>query len=99
MSEAIHTAGPWKWHPKSTDQEHNGAIYSEIYEGHAYAVAMQPRYVSYEQWAANARLIAAAPDLLAALELLLAAKGSKTLYMDAHWLAANAAVAAAKGGA
>lgn len=61
-STAAHTAGPWKWHPKSGDQEHNGSIYSEPRIGHAYAIAMQPRYVTDEQWAADARLIAAAPE-------------------------------------
>lgn len=87
--------GPWKWHPRSKDQEHNGSVYREPIKGHAYAIAMQPRFVSDEQWAADAQLITAAPDLLAALELLISARGAKTLYMDAHWLAANAAISKA----
>lgn len=68
---AKHTPGPWKWHPKFIIGERNGSVYAEPNEGHAYAIAMQPRHVSDGQWAADARLIASAPDLLAALKVAL----------------------------
>jgi hypothetical protein len=55
MSE--HNNPPWKWHPKSIDQAHNGSIYSEHHTGHAYAIAMQPRYVTDEEWAITAPII------------------------------------------
>ena len=40
----------WKWHPRSADAAHNGSIYSEPITGHAYAIAMQPNFVSDEDW-------------------------------------------------
>ena len=66
------TMTPWKWHARSVDGDHNGAVYSEVREGHAYAVAMQPRYVTDEQFAADASLIVKAVNahdaLVATLE-------------------------------
>lgn len=70
-----HTSLPWKWHPASKDQAHIGAIYSEPREGHAYAIAMQPRYQSDAGWRADATLIVqcinAYPDLVAFAEYVL----------------------------
>jgi hypothetical protein len=57
-----HTPAPWKWHWRNDIAA--GSVFSEPHEGHAYAVAMCPRYQSREQWAADASLIAAAPDLI-----------------------------------
>jgi len=56
---------PWKWHPRSAEREHNGSVYAEPIQGHAYAVAVQPRYVKDQEWRVHASLIAAAPELLA----------------------------------
>lgn len=67
MSESKHTPGPWKWHWRPEDKDAPGSVFAEPYEGHAYAVAMMPRYQTKEQWEADARLISAAPDLLDAL--------------------------------
>jgi hypothetical protein len=53
-----HTQLPWKWHPSFGDR--NGCIYSEPHPGHAYAVAMQPRYVENDCWEADAELIVSA---------------------------------------
>lgn len=47
--------------------------------------------------AANARLIAAAPDLLAALEWFISSRRVPPKYPSAGWLAAVAAIAKAKG--
>jgi len=54
---AEHSALPWTWHAKSIDQAHNGSIYRMERPGHAYAVAMQPRYVDDKEFAANAAFI------------------------------------------
>jgi hypothetical protein len=70
-----HTQTPWKWHPKSKDQAHTGSVYAEHLEGHAYAVAMMPRYQTDERWAADATLIVRAVNnhdkLVKALEHVL----------------------------
>lgn len=69
MSEATHTAGPWKWHWRSENGEANGSVYAEPREGHAYAVAICPRYQTKEQWEVDAPLLAASLDMLAALKI------------------------------
>lgn len=63
-----HTLGPWHWHWRYEDGVANGSVYAMPREGHAYAVAMCPRYQTREQWEADAALIAAAPEMLAALK-------------------------------
>ncbi len=72
MTEKHPIVLPLKWHPKSEDQAHNGSVYFEPIKGHAYAVAMQPRYVSDADWKAYAeqltRSVNALPELVAALE-------------------------------
>jgi hypothetical protein len=96
---------PWKWHPKSADQEHNGSIYAEPREGHAYAIAMQPRYVSDKQWAADAPLIVTAVNSFAAAEQMAVAleaaqvairelrtNGAPTSFWDDIEVANNAAL-------
>jgi hypothetical protein len=67
-----HARGPWKWSWDFNEQrqEADGRIftgYSNAAMGHATCIAVSPRYSSRQQWEANARLIAAAPDLLNAL--------------------------------
>ncbi len=54
---AEHTPTPWKWHQESKEQEHTGSIYSMVREGHAYAVAMMPRYQTRDRWAEDAAFI------------------------------------------
>src|SRR5437879_732588 len=72
MSEENHTPLPWKWHPEFRGNDRIGSIYAEHLQGHAYAVAMQPKYQTPERWDADATLIVrsvnAIPALLAAME-------------------------------
>lgn len=68
MNEAKHTPGPW-WVEVDTDPEASWerkwpTIHAEKYE----VVGCEGLYGDYETDMANARLIAAAPDLLDALQ-------------------------------
>lgn len=58
-----HTAGPWEWcYRVNENDENDGSVFWMKREGHAYCVAKAPRYQTEEQWAADAALIAAAPE-------------------------------------
>lgn len=60
-----HTPRPWKWYWKINDGlEADCGIYSEYTYGQAVSICRAPRYEKEEQWEANARLIASAPELL-----------------------------------
>ena len=65
---------PWTWHPQSKDQAHTGSVYCLRRPGHAYAVAMQPRYQTDESWNADAAYIVLAANhrhkLVEALEFI-----------------------------
>lgn len=54
---AEHSPLPWSWHATSKDQAHTGSIYHLKRPGHAYAIAMQPRYVENDQFSADAAFI------------------------------------------
>ena len=72
MSEKMHTLGPWDWHQaKHDDGRNNGSVIADAETGRARCVCKAPQYETDAQWAANARLIAAAPELLFALENLI----------------------------
>ena len=79
MAETLHTQGPWKWHWRHEDGIATGSVFAEQRPGHAYAVAMTPRYQTQAQWEADARLIAAAPELLDACRAV-------QRYFDDHLL-------------
>jgi hypothetical protein len=67
-----HTPGPWKWHwGLGHNLEADCGVFHEPIEGQAYSVCRCPRYQSQLQWEADARLMAAAPELLAACKGLL----------------------------
>jgi len=92
MSKAQHTPGPWTW-GKSYDGlygsgsgQDNEVLTYEDYDG------MWLAYVPQRE--ANARLIAAAPELLEALENLENDDGS---IPDHAWNLCQAAIAKAKG--
>lgn len=54
------TPGPYKWHWRSEDGIATGSVFSEKTTGHAYAVAVCPRYQTRKQWEKDAPLIAEA---------------------------------------
>lgn len=105
---AKHTAGPWKWHWRSEGGLSTGSVYAEPRTGHAYAVAICPQYQKRSQWEADARLIASAPDLLAALRGLVKVNenhnesiakiiGKPLNWKDDYLEAARAAISRATG--
>jgi hypothetical protein len=82
---AKHTAGPW--YTKTKERDAQGLIYSES-TGANIAVSYDPR---------NANLIAAAPDMLAALELIADVWDQHGIETDQHETEVRAAIAKAKG--
>ncbi len=83
MSDTKHTSGPWTLR---IEEGHAESGYREIYvEGSGHDLAIIYCDESVMSWAkdrANARLIAAAPDLYAALAGLLAMIDSVTLRQE-----------------
>lgn len=60
MAKHTPTEGPWKvrrWSMDRDTKESSGSIYAEPRPGHAYAVAMCPRYQKEDQWNADAAFI------------------------------------------
>lgn len=101
MTQAAHTPGPWAYRPDTHDDW--GTVRAGRYH---ICQARDPRYVDDEYlrqcrverrdpWEANARLIAAAPELLASLQELL------ELHIAHHnnpaHVSARAAIAKARG--
>lgn len=113
MSGAQHTPGPWSAHncavkPTATDE---GKRFWDICAGHVHKspcdkhisgyIACPDMHVASVQFGnaeANARLIAAAPELLAALETLVNSVGNyPTISVDEADKIARAAIAKALG--
>lgn len=89
LSEARYTPGPWstaEWPSREKD-------YIRIFAGTTYVGSVGNSDDPFERTEANARLIAAAPDLLAALKGILAI----TDRNHVAWHAAHAAIAKANG--
>jgi hypothetical protein len=102
--EAKHTLGPWLVEPPNEESPNRYAIVAAT-EPH-WVVAETVPHILGDPGAANARLISAAPDMLAALEELAGAVGDAETADDgllagarigAAWHAARAAIAKAKG--
>lgn len=91
MSDKMHTPGPWKVAAASLDVwEDGGYTICEVY----------PPSANSPEKVANARLIAAAPELLEALEMLMPQYPSRGMcdeYDRAMWENAEAAIAKATG--
>lgn len=81
--ETKFTAGPWKYSWRQVDGEADCGVFAEPHEGQAYSVCRAPLYQTEEQWDADARLIAAAPELLAALIGAVEMATNAHVYWDA----------------
>jgi hypothetical protein len=104
-----HTPGPWDWGPHSDElvgryevNAGEGRQRAHICECHSNR--QQTRKVADEEAAANARLIAAAPELLEALQSLIDLSDDGSLHIegsiateDPVITAARAAIAKAEG--
>jgi hypothetical protein len=92
------TPGPWQYYWRLDKQEHTDCgVFWEKHKGQAYSVCRAPRYEQKEQWEANARLIAAAPDLLEALLVVMSYPVVRNCLEVEHNDAARAAIAKATG--
>lgn len=92
FSETRHTPGPWstaEWPSREKD-------YIRVFAGTTYVGSVGNSDDPFERTEANARLIAAAPDLLAALKLILQSIPSE-MFGDYESDAAYAAIAKAEG--
>lgn len=98
MNEAKHTPGPWFTH-----REGFSSVYIEARIGGGMlqeVASCGPTNEGSDQQEANARLIAASPDLLEALaEIVSAADGGCWNQLDPSFSKARAAIAKATGGA
>ena len=74
MSTPQHTPGPWFQESPDTVSDSNGGLVAAVYPG-------APRASQID---ANARLIAAAPELLEALQRLLTAPEGSTMALGCH---------------
>ena len=93
MSDAKHTPGPWstsEWPSREKD-------YIRIFAGTTYVGSVGNSDDPFERTEANARLIKAAPDLLAACEAVISAGESENLPTTVYD-AVEAAIAKAEGG-
>ena len=117
MVKAAHTPGPWAYRPQKYDDwgyvrgaQRDDGFYPFICQAKdsraTEADENEARKNGTDPWEANARLIAAAPDLLEALEAMLAHSGVADAGADmkdaedhAAESKARAAIAKAKGGA
>jgi len=97
MKNAAHTPGPWRHDWQFIVAPDSAGIHLDIYIAEIAETDEDGRVASPEQQEANARLIAAAPDLLEAAELVIARWSEGDLAEAVRFL--DSAVAAAKGGA
>ena len=93
-----HTPGPWTMHPRFDDGAEVRAIAPVAWCSVASTVGSSgDQSIDAAEARANARLIAAAPDLLAALDRLERLSGSAMGTDDPARVFARAAIAKAKG--
>ena len=91
-----HTPGPWKAYPIEMN---HGLPYTPVAANTLLAKVYSEAFGDYEQSEANARLVAAAPDLLAALRAMVSAQHSGPISdeMLAAWKQGKSAIAKATG--
>ena len=90
---SAHTPGPWAYRPSN-----NGHFIAGIGENSGYLAEVR-QCRSKQDIRADARLIAAAPEMLEALkEIIAAADGDGRNRLDASFATARAAIAKAEGG-
>ncbi len=77
-----HTPGPWKAHPIETNY---GLPYTPVAASTLIAKVYSTAFGDHAQSEANARLIAAAPDLLEALEWLVAESRTASATPTYRW--------------
>ena len=69
---SAHTPGPWQWYWRVGEHlKADCGVFHEVREGQAVAVCRAPQYAGQRQWEADARLIAAAPEMYEALLAIL----------------------------
>lgn len=91
MSRGKHTPGPWK-------VRENGGLMQSVEAKRDWLVFKCGRdFMAREELEANARLIAAAPELLEALELLIAETDPLRLNSGEPWCRVRAVIAKARG--
>lgn len=106
VKDVAHTPGPWKLlnHCRKTsnfDPSYRETVLGPAVDGHADPVATV-HGVTREETVANARLIAAAPELLVAAKQVAAdfdlqIRGSRAPNYMQHWQELQAAIAKAEG--
>jgi len=106
MKESKHTPGPWVHNP--TDEPQNADRHVRVDDGQWLRVIAKVKHGEKDNARANARLIAAAPDLLEVLERLIAWHENPSArvahccvcgqtYPDEAWMDARAAIRKATG--
>ena len=99
MSEAKHTPGPWHLDAQESFDGRATYHFYRVFDDNLNAICCEEYGAHNDGGLANMRLIAAAPDLLAALELTHAALSGANMNMKVVESKARAAIAKAKGGA
>ncbi|MBU6336083.1 MAG: hypothetical protein KGS47_16970 [Chloroflexi bacterium] len=94
MTQDKHTPGPWAAHDKAA---YGTSITNGSITGQYIADVQMYRGLTLDEYKANVRLIAAAPDLLASLRVFVERAWSSCRFSDAEVAAARAAIAKATG--
>lgn len=92
---AQHTPGPWQAY--RIEKKGPGLPYTPVAAKTLLAKVYSEAFGDYEQSEANARLIAAAPDLLNALQYIVGCSAPMTRQQEECWPVMRAAIAKATG--
>lgn len=83
MSKTKHTEGPWRVNTDHENKHYHIIDYVDVY-GAFVELVKTHKMVNIEQSEANAKLIAAAPSLLAALKQCVTVLNPSAIVMDSH---------------